>query len=67
MSTNVRALRTKVYHRAALIHPNGSVSALCFKTPHAIDLSKATWTNRDEAVTCPKCLRLMEAKQGRTT
>ena len=46
----------RVVHRAKMIAPNGDVSALCFARPHPIDLSQATWTNRDEAVTCPKCL-----------
>jgi len=45
----------KVYHRAMFVDPDGNVSALCFRTPRAIDLKKALWTNRDEAVTCPSC------------
>jgi hypothetical protein len=56
---NVRALRPKVYHRAAKINANGDVSALCFKSPRPIDLSRSMWTIRDEAVTCPRCRRLM--------
>lgn len=50
------ALRTKAVHRAKHIREDGSVSALCFRTPRAIDLSRAGWTNRWEAVTCPRCL-----------
>lgn len=47
--------KPKIYHRGSLVNDNGDVSALCFATPHAIDLKKAMWTNRDEGVTCPKC------------
>lgn len=38
---------------------NGDVSALCFSTPHA------SWTNRDDAVTCTRCrARLAEIRQA---
>lgn len=47
--------KPKIVHRAKYIAPNGDVSALYFNKPHAIDLAKATWTNRDDAVTCKKC------------
>ncbi len=53
----------KLYHKAHLYGAAGGVSALCFKIPRAIDLSRALWTNRNEAVTCPKCLRLLKGKQ----
>ena len=46
----------KIIHRGHLINPRGGVSALCFSRPRAIDLRSASWTNRDEAVTCPKCI-----------
>ena len=48
----------KIYHRAGKIRPDGAVSARCFKRPRPIDLSKASWTFRPEAVTCPKCIAL---------
>ena len=48
-----------LYHMADKINENGDVSALCFKRPRAIDLSKTRWTNRPEAVTCKKCLNQM--------
>lgn len=57
-----RALFAKTYHRAALVAADGSMSALCFKVPHAIDLRRASWTIRDEAVTCPRCKAAMKAK-----
>lgn len=46
----------KLIHRAKYVNPNGGVSALCFEKPRSIDLGRASWTNRDEAVTCKKCL-----------
>lgn len=54
----------RVYHRGYLVNQRGGVSALCFKSPRAISLGKATWTNRDEAVSCPKCLKVMEARKA---
>ena len=50
----------KLYHRADKINKDGGVSGLCFKRPRAINLRKALWTIRDEATTCPKCLKVME-------
>lgn len=54
----------KKYHKAALIRADGGVSALCFKRPRAIDLRRALWTLRDEAVTCPKCLKVLQDQTG---
>lgn len=51
----------KKYHKANKFASGGRVSALCFNRPRAINLSRALWTIRDEAVTCEKCLRLLEA------
>lgn len=62
--TNVRALRPKIIHRADKIRNDGAVSALCFASPKPIDLGKSTWSNRDEAVTCPRCRRLIREKQA---
>ncbi len=56
------APRQRVVHRAKLINPDGGVSPLCAKTPRAIDLRRATWVLRDEAVTCPRCLSLIAAR-----
>ena len=58
MRTNLRG-RKKPYHKAAFVGVDGKVSALCFRRPRAINLGQALWTNRDEAVTCRKCLRIM--------
>lgn len=49
----------KTYHKAHLINARGEVSALCFKKPKSIDLGKSLWTNRDETVTCKKCLDIL--------
>ena len=51
----------KIRHRAKLISTKGDVSPLCASFPKKINLKKESWTNRDEAVTCPKCLALMKA------
>lgn len=52
----------KVYHKADLINKRtGAVSALCFAKPRSINLEVAAWTIRDEAVTCPKCLEMLNA------
>ena len=53
----------KLYHRAAKIRADGNVSALSFKRPRAIDLTRATWTIRDAGVTCPKCLALLQRRK----
>jgi hypothetical protein len=55
-SPSWRPRKPKKYHWGAKINANGDVSALCFEKPRAINLSRASWTNRKEAVTCPKCL-----------
>lgn len=57
----------KVYHYAAKIRADGAVSALCFKRPRAINLKIALWTNRAEAVTCPRCRRALAASQPATS
>jgi plasmid maintenance system antidote protein VapI len=49
----------KKYHKAAKFRSDGAVVALCFKRPRAINLAHSLWTIRDAAVTCPKCLRIL--------
>jgi hypothetical protein len=56
-------MREPVYHYAAKISPNGDVSALCFTTPKPINLRRASWTIRPNAVTCEKCKRLLQVRQ----
>ena len=51
----------KIYHKAKKVNAKGQVSALCFMSDRPIDLTKASWTNRNEAVTCQKCLKLITA------
>lgn len=59
-------IKPKVYHKAAKINARGDVSALCFSTPHAINLAKASWVLEDKRVTCPKCKKLMAASPSST-
>ena len=54
------AVLTKKYHLAKYVNKNGCVSSLCFAKPRPINLDVALWTNRPEAVTCPKCLALLK-------
>lgn len=51
---------SKRYHKASKVNQRGGVSALCFAQPRSIDLSRASWTIRDEAVTCPRCRKLLQ-------
>lgn len=51
----------KKYHFAISFSDKGA-SALCFKRPQAINLNFASWTIRTEAVTCKKCLRLLNKR-----
>lgn len=52
------------YHMADKANQNGGVSALCFLRPRSINLTRACWTNRPEAVTCKKCLILLGKKEA---
>lgn len=54
----------KVYHKGAKINARGDVSALCFETPRAINLKRASWTYRESAVTCPKCQTILRAQRS---
>jgi hypothetical protein len=57
--------KTKPVHRAKLIRDDGGVSPLCAPRPRVIDLTRATWTNRDDAVTCARCLKAIQ-QMGKT-
>ena len=48
----------KPVHMAKLVSRTGAVSPWCAATPKRINLTIATWTNRWEAVTCAKCLKV---------
>ena len=52
-------MKDKIYHMAHMANEKGDVSALCFKQYRPINLKVASWTNREKAVTCPKCLKQM--------
>jgi hypothetical protein len=58
-------LPPKIIHRGVSIRADGAVSALCFVKQRKIDLSRASWTNRDHAVTCPICKKMLEASNDR--
>ena len=47
-------MSNRLVHLAKLISEAG-VSALCFKKPRAIDMTRDTWTTDPSSVTCPKC------------
>jgi len=51
--------RVKVVHMGKFISSEGDVSPLCAQSPRAINLKKAPWTNRAEAVTCRRCKNLI--------
>ena len=57
------APREMTYHFASKINPDGDVSALCFDPPRAINLKRASWTMRENAVTCAKCRALLKARE----
>ena len=54
----------KVIHRAGLVSRTGKVSARCFPTPRPINLKVASWTLRDDAVTCPKCQAWIKGRKA---
>lgn len=56
-----------IRHFAHLIRPDGGISALCFLRPRAINLKKASWTNRSSAVTCGKCLEVIKRQKTEAT
>jgi hypothetical protein len=62
----MQAEKAKPVHLATKINKDGGVSALCFDPPRAIDLTRATWTNRAAAVTCKWCKRKLAKQEGST-
>ena len=56
--------KPKPVHRATLIRSDGKVSPLCAKRPRVLNLARETWTNRDAAVTCRRCLAAMKAARS---
>lgn len=56
----IPGMPTRAYHLATKIRADGGVSALCYDPPRKIDLTRAAWTLRPQAVTRRKCLRLLQ-------
>ncbi len=56
-------MMTKIVHRAKHLHPDGSVSPLCATSTRAINTRRASWTLRDDAVTCKRCLSCLKTKR----
>ena len=61
LTARARSAGEKLIHMADKVAPDGRMSAKCFTSPRAISLSRATWTIRPDAVTCPKCRAILEA------
>lgn len=54
---------SKTVHMAGKVRGDGAISAACYRTPKPINLAISTWTIRPEAVTCPKCRRVLDGKR----
>lgn len=54
------APKKRIAHLGAKVREDGAVSALCFKSPRAIDMVRSTWVMRKEAVTCSKCRAIID-------
>lgn len=52
----------RTVHMGAKIAEDGSVSALCYRVPHPIDMKIATWTLTARFVTCGKCRSALNAR-----
>lgn len=52
-----------IFHRGVKIPQSFFMSSLCFSKPTPINLRRASWTNRDEAVTCADCRRLLKERR----
>lgn len=52
-------LRKKLYHYAGKVREDGAISALCYTTPHPINLKRSSWTLSEDYVTCPRCRKTL--------
>lgn len=59
----VRNPYEKIVHRAGKMNDAGEVSALCYKTPHPIDLARACYTIYGTP-TCPKCVKILATRRA---
>jgi hypothetical protein len=64
MSDDVTPYRRRPVHMAAKVRSDGGVSPLCAVRPRSIDVRRATWTLQPDAVTCPRCLARLPAKNA---
>lgn len=62
--TEPRYAKPKPIHLAGLMNDRGGVSAVCFKKPRSINLIRASWTLRESAVTCKKCLAAINQQKA---
>jgi len=52
----------RIYHRVSKLNcKTGQASALCYQKPHAIP-NHERWTLRNDAVSCPKCRKILSSK-----
>ena len=60
-------LKIRKCHFAEFVRADGAMSALCFKTPRKIDLTKAYWTLIEDQVDCKKCLKILSITPPKPT
>lgn len=58
------APKARPVHRAKHVTSAGDVSPLCAPKPRRLDLTRSSWTLRDDAVTCPRCRALIAARHA---
>lgn len=54
----------KIHKAAKMRAGDFAISALCFLTPHPIDIRRASYTLDDERVTCKACLSLLQLQKA---
>lgn len=52
----MKTFKPRIVHQGDKMRGDGAVSALCYPTPRAISLKRASYVlYQPDAVTCPKC------------
>ncbi len=54
--------KEKLRHMAGKTRGDGAVSALCYRRPRSIDLTRVSWTIDPGNVTCERCIQLLDPK-----